>query len=77
MNITASPTLAARSLAGIIDPNKPKQVAFSPLGIANFAIVMARYQKNIDQNAHCRVAHQHVIDTSEIYFPLSSIGRKL
>ena len=76
MNITASPTLAARSLAGIIDPSKPIQFNHSPLGIANFAITMRRYQKSVDQNAEIRVSHQHVIDTSEIYIPLSSQGRK-
>ncbi len=77
MNITASPTLAARSLAGIIDPSKPTQIAFSELGFANFAIVMRRWQKTVDQNSEIRIAHEYVIDTSEIYFPLSSQGRKL
>ena len=76
MNITASPTLATQSLAGIVDPSKPKQVAFSPLGIANFAITMKRYQKNIDHNSERRVAHDYVILTGEIYIPLSSVGRK-
>ena len=77
MNITVSPTLAARSLAGIIDPSKPTQVAFSPLGIANYAIVMARYQRNVDHNSARRFAHEHVIFYQEIYIPLSSHGRKL
>ena len=76
MNITASPTLAARSLAGIIDPSKPIQFNHSDLGKANFAITLKRYQKTVDQNAEIRVAHDYVIETQEIYIPLSSQGRK-
>lgn len=72
MNLTASPELAAQSLAGIIDPNKPQQIAFSKLGFANHEIAMNRYQTNVAHNAERRFAHEHVIFYGEIYIPLSS-----
>lgn len=76
MNITAQPTLATQSLAGIIDPTKPIQFNHSDLGNANFTITLKRYQKTVDQNAEIRVAHDYVIETGNIYIPLSSQGRK-